>query len=178
MTVHKLQLHVGDGLLSLHLRRNGGASFYGGSWQLFAQHVLTQLAQAAGQRRELLDRPRRQPDAVATETLVLSLGRHRLADATTRAGVLETIRSLRDVRIAVLHRNPYLHVLVSDHLDGSTFDLFATDDDHVQLIAGPYASISALGRMTEALAADLGIRDLTNIAVPGLIPQQELLAGS
>lgn len=78
----------------------------------------------------------------------------------------------------MLHRNPYLHVLVSDHLDGSTFDLFVTDDDDLQLIPGPYASVSALGRVTDALAADLGMRALAAVAVPSLISEEEFLAES
>lgn len=178
MTVHKLQLVIGDGQLALHLRRNGGASYYSGEWTLFAEHVIGRLAHAARNRRDLLDRPRRKPDAVARETLVLSLGGHRLAESATRTELLDSMRSLRGVRIAVFHRNPYLHLLVSDHLDGSTFDLFVTDDHDLQLIPGPYASVSALGRVTDALSVDLGTRDLLAVAVPRLISEAEFLAES
>ena len=72
-SVRTLTVHVGDAL-SLHLRRQAGATFYGGSFRIFEEVVLSALVGAASRRRSPLDGPSapgsRAPGA-----------RHRRADA-------------------------------------------------------------------------------------------------
>ena len=53
MLVRTISLRVGD-RLSVHLRRQAGATFYRGDYGLFVSVVLQRLAAAAGERRVLL----------------------------------------------------------------------------------------------------------------------------
>ena len=66
--------------------------------------------------------------------------------------------------IAVLHRNPYLHVAVTDYLDGSNFDAFVTEHDRIVIHPGYRATAEALGRFTQAISDRFGARSVEEIA--------------
>lgn len=68
-----------------------------------------------------------------------------------RSGKLAELAQQRDVGIAVLHRNPYLHVVVTDYSDGSNFDVFVTDPSAISVHPGFRASMGALTRLTQRL---------------------------
>ena len=78
--------------------------------------------------------------------------------------LLEALSEQRGVGIAVLHRNPYLHVAVTDYLDGSNFDAFVTFDDRVIIYPGYRASVGALTRLTEHLAERFAAREVADVA--------------
>jgi hypothetical protein len=71
------------------------------------------------------------------------------------SALLEALAEQRGVGTAVLHRNPSLHVAVTDYLDGSNFDAFVTFDDRVVIYPGYRATVGALTRLTEHLAERL-----------------------
>ena len=50
-----------------------------------------------------------------------------LVDAEATGEVLAELEGQRDISLAVLHRNPYLHVVVTDYSDGSNFDVVVTN---------------------------------------------------
>jgi hypothetical protein len=96
---------------------------------------------------------------------------------STRERILESINELRGARTAVLHANPYLHVLATDHLDGSSFDILITDDHQLTIVPGVRASTGSLARVTDAVGLALGMERLRLESVPEEIPVSEILAG-
>lgn len=174
MTPLTFTLSVSDGRLAVHLRRNGGATYYSGQWPIFLEAVVTPLRMAAAERFALLNESRKSHHGELSR-LVLALGTDRLQSESARTDLLDGMRSLRGVRLAVMHENPYLHVLVSDHLDGSSFDVFVTDDAELHLIPGTRASLGALGRVTDALADALGLEALSAEGVEDLITEADFL---
>lgn len=175
MTLSTLSLSVGT-KLSIHLRRNAGMTYYNGDWPLFCEEVIGRVTAAAQDRRGLLSGHDRADGAPLERTLVMKLAGSTLGREEVRAGLLSTVKGLRDMRVAVLHRNPYLHILVSDHLDGSSFDVFVTDDDALQVLPGHHATLGALGRVTDALAKTLGMQELLAEAASDEISEEDLLA--
>lgn len=161
-SVRTLTVHVGD-LLSIHLRRQAGATFYGGSFRLFEDVVLTALVGAAARRRALHTGRARRPHERQDQAIAVQMPTSIFANAESVSDLLEALSEQRGVGIAVLHRNPYLHVAVTDYLDGSNFDAFITFDDRVLIYPGYRASVGALTRLTEHLAERFAAREVTEV---------------
>lgn len=175
MIVNTLTLSADSSLI--HLRRSAGATFYRGDWQAFVEVVLGRLAEAAEERRRMLSDRDRDPIAPVLETLAMDLQPDVASAPSTRERILEAINELRGARTAVLHANPYLHVLATDHLDGSSFDIFITDEHQLTIVPGVRASTGSLARITDAVGLALGMERLRLESVPEEIPVSEILAG-
>src|SRR3546814_15540629 len=66
----------------------------------------------------------------------------------------EVIRLLADehrLAVAVVHRNPYLHLSVTDYGDGSNFDVFVTAPDEISVHPGFRSSVGALNFVLQCL---------------------------
>lgn len=159
----------------VHLRRTSGASYYRGDYGLFANIVLRRLTSAARERLALLSDRHRQPLEPVAEMISMSLDRVDLADPLVRNLVLDTLTGLRGMQVAVLHDNPYLHVLVNDFLSGTSFDILVTNSSRLDLVPGLSARVGTLARVTDALGEALGMRKLELRDVHGPIPDAEFL---
>lgn len=175
MIVNTLRLSAGSS--QIHLRRSAGATFYRGEWEAFVEIVLGSFADAAAERRRILSGRDRDPVEPVSETLVMDLQPDVAAAPSTRERILESINDLRGARTAVLHANPYLHVVATDHLDGSSFDILITDDHQLTIIPGIRASTGSLARITDVVGLALGMDELRLESVPEEIPASEVLAG-
>lgn len=174
MLVKTITLDVAGGT-RVQLRRTSGASFLRGDFRLFCEIVLGRLARSAGERRELLAGRERQPLAPVRETVSIAVDHVDLDDPRVRAELLRTLTGLRGVQAAVMHENPYLHVLVTDFANASTFDVLITDDGRLDIVPGLRSSVGSLARVTDALGAALGMRDITLRPVGGTVPDSEFL---
>lgn len=175
MLVRTLTLDVGTST-RVHLRRTSGASFYHGQFRLFVDVVLSRLRTAAAERRQLLSDRQRAPLVPATEMLSMEVDRVDLGDAAVRADVLSTLTAVRGIQVAVMHDNPYLHVLVTDFLNGASFDILITVDGRLDILPGLRSSIGTLARVTDVLGDTLGMRELSLRPLHRLIDDDELLA--
>jgi hypothetical protein len=161
-SVRTLTVHVGD-MLSLHLRRQAGATFYGGSFRVFEEVVLASLVAAAARRKALLSGRQRQAHIRTEHAIAVQMPTGIFSDAESVSDLLEALSEQRGVGIAVLHRNPYLHVAVTDYLDGSNFDAFVTSDDSVVIYPGYRASAGSLTRLTEHIAERFAAREVADV---------------
>ncbi|GAA0716735.1 hypothetical protein GCM10010199_18630 [Dactylosporangium roseum] len=76
----------------------------------------------------------------------------RFSDASATGDLLTELSRIQNSGIAVLHRNPYLHVVFTDYLDGSNFDLFVTEANVIEIHPGFRASVGAIARLADRLA--------------------------
>ncbi len=174
MLVKTITLDVG-GRTRVQLRRTSGASYLRGDFRLFHDVVLGRLTRAAEERRELLAGRERRPLEPVRETLSIGVDRVDLGDPRVRSELLRTLTGLRGLQAAVMHENPYLHVLVTDFLNASTFDVLITDDGRLDIVPGLRSSVGSLARVTDALGAALGMRDITLRPVGEAVPDEEFL---
>jgi hypothetical protein len=174
MLVRTLTIDVGR--TRVHVRRTSGASFYHGDWRLFVDVVLHRLHVAAAERRKLLSDRHRPPRAPAQEMLSMDIDRVHLGDPSVRATVVDTITAVHGFQAAVMHDNPYLHVLVTDFLNGTSFDVLVTDDGRLDILPGLRSSVGSLARITDALGDALGMRELRLRPIQHIIDDDELLA--
>jgi hypothetical protein len=174
MIVKTITLDVGA-RTRVQLRRSSGASFLRGDFRLFCDIVLGALTRAAGERRQLLSGRQRVPLAPVRETVAIAVDCVDLEDPRVRAELLGTLTALRGVQAAVMHENPYLHVLVTDFANASTFDVLITDDGRLDIVPGLRSSVGSLARVTDALGVALGMREITLRPVGDTIPDDEFL---
>lgn len=147
-------LRVGDEL-NFHLRRVAGATFYSGRFRLFEDQVLDPLADAAAIRRKLLT-GRARKRAVPVVPLSIVLGTDMFTSREDTGQLVEFAQSMTDMSMAVFHRNPYLHFVLTDENDGSNFDVMVTVPDVVNVYPGFRASPASLARVTGRIAEAFG----------------------
>jgi hypothetical protein len=170
-----LTLHVEE-RLSMHLRREAGATFYNGDFGIFGAAVISRLVSAAKQRKDLLvDRQRTTPKPAETAIAVKVPGGTFDRPDTTQE-LVDAMLEQRATGVAVLHRNPYLHISITDYLDGSNFDAFVTRSDEIAIHPGYRATMGALSRLTERMAQVFGGIEVAEIAAAPRPTKDELLA--
>ena len=139
-------------VLSLHLRRLAGASFYNGDFVLFESIVLGRLAAAAGRRAALLTGRERKVNEPLLSPISIRLPQPIFVDADATGEVIIELERGTALTVAVLHRNPYMHAVVVDNADGSNFDVTVTVTDVIDIFPGFRASTGAFVRLTQRLS--------------------------
>ena len=153
-SVRTLTLHVSDDqqpVLNLHLRRVAGATFYSGDFAVFDDVVLARLAAGVARRAQLLTGRARILGTPLPRPISVQLLNPVLADAEATGTVIAVLEQGSALSVAVMHRNPYLHVLVTDNTDGSNFDVVVTDTNSIDVFPGFRASMGAFNRLTQRL---------------------------
>lgn len=150
MAVRTVTLHVGGRLL-VQIRREAGATFYSGEFDLFDKVVVRGLEDAAARRRRLFVGRERRREEEALRPLVVRTRPATFSEPEAVADLLESLERQEATSVAVFHRNPYLHVAVTDYSDGSNFDVFVNRPDEVVVIPGYRASVTALARLTDTV---------------------------
>lgn len=173
--VRTMTMYVDD-VLALHLRRRAGATFYSGGFSVFDALVLGRLAQAGGQRRALLTGRARQVGERPAAPLTIRLPSRLFTSAERTGELVEALSRQRDMSVAVMHRNPYLHVVATDYLDGSNFDVFVTTEDAIDIHPGYRASVGALGRLTQALSERFLAHDIAEQPAAAPVSLDDLAA--
>ena len=69
------------------------------------------------------------------------------ANVAENAKFVEAMRSMSAASISVVHGNPYIHMSLIDYLDGSTFDIWAVEEDRLVIVPQMKASIPSIKRL-------------------------------
>ncbi|MDQ6946522.1 MAG: hypothetical protein M3256_09675 [Actinomycetota bacterium] len=165
-------LRAGD--LSIHLRRLAGATLYAGDLKAFEETVLRRLERAARERLALLQN-RARTGSSPVKPLCVKLREPLLRTAEETGLVIEILRAESRLGVAVVHRNPYLHLAVSDYEDGSNFDIFVTNPSEVVVHPGFTASVGSLNRVLQRLSESLPSEEVGNRADPTEMTVEDLL---
>jgi hypothetical protein len=153
-SVRTLTIHI-ESVISFHLRRTAGATYYSGDFNLFSERVLSALMRAAHERRSLLVGRARRPSA-GVRPVSISLPTPLLDRADASTEVLTEVAKLSRTTLAVFHRNPYLHFALTDEADGSNFDVMVTQPDAIDVYPGFRASPGAIARLVDYISDRFG----------------------
>jgi hypothetical protein len=154
-SVRTLLINV-DGTMRVHLRRNGGATFHGGDFGVFVDVVLGSLARAGERRFQLLMERSREIGQPPRRPLAVRFEARQLHEPFTAASLTDAIQRQQPFGVAVLHGNPYIHLVVTDYVDGSNFNVFVAEDDEIRIVPGFRATVPSLARLTDAIGDRLG----------------------
>lgn len=159
-SVRTLTLSVRD-VLSVHLRRVAGATFYSGEVAAFESVVIHHLVAAATKRRSFMSgRSRSESDGIRPVSIQLERPVFNSREDTGQ--LVSLLNDLARFSVAVFHRNPYLHVAVTDENDGSNFDVMVTDSDRIEIFPGFRASLPAISRLSTILGERFGSSEMTD----------------
>jgi len=176
MTLSVLSAAQPEILLRVHLRRSAGATFYSGDFELFRSVVLERLAAAANRRVQLFRNRARTPEQPTPRPIEIRVGRARFDEASAAGDFIERITRYAASDTAVLHRNPYMQVALTDYLDGSNFDVFVTSVDKITVFPGYRASVSALVRLTDFLSEEFEADGVADVATTRPAEIEDLFA--
>jgi hypothetical protein len=162
------------GHLSLHLRRNAGATYYGGDFDIFERVVMHRFAQTASERRQLFLDRERESSLASARPLRIRLATDAFGEPDALASLIESL-SQRGTSVAVLHGNPYIHIALTNYADGSNVDAFVFHDNELVMYPGYTASTGALARIAADVSERFEATDVSN--APDLPPptREELL---
>lgn len=180
-SVRTLTLQVGSAeapVLSVHLRRMAGATYYGGDFSVFVRTVLGRLATAAARRAALLNGRQRAVRQPLPAPISIRLPNASLTNAEATADVVREVARQSAIGVAVLHRNPYLHMVVTDYTDGSNFDVTVTTSDSIQVFPGFRASMGALARLTQRLGERFGALEIAEAHQEPAVSLDDLVANA
>jgi hypothetical protein len=176
MTLSVLSVPEAEILLRVHLRRAAGATFYSGDFDLFQSVVLERLAAAASRRVQLFRNRFRTLEHRAVRPIEVKVGVARFDGSVTIVDFLERVSRYSFSDTAVLHRNPYVQVALTDYLDGSNFDLFVTAVDRITIYPGYQATVSALVRLTDFLSEEFEADGVADVATTSPAALEDLFA--
>ena len=176
MTLSILSMPEADILLRVHLRRSAGATFYSGDFGLFQTVVLDRLGASASSRVELFRNRARTIENPVPRPIEVRIGRVRFHDAEATVEFLDRVSHFAASDTAVLHRNPYIQIAMTDYLDGSNFDVFVTSADTITVFPGYRASVSALVRLTDFLSEEFEADSVANVPATSPTDLKDLFA--
>lgn len=166
--VRSLTMAVGD-KMHVHVLRSGVASLYSGELRLFATHVLSPMIVAAHRRVTLLNNRARRANQPPKQPIRLSFEQPTFVTRDDTGRLIDALASAQHLTVAVLHRNPYLHVSLADLRDGSNFDVMVTDEHQVDVYPGFRSSLGALTQLAQFIGEEF---DAATIAEA--VPQPKL----
>ena len=180
-SVRTLTLQVSSehqAVLSLHLRRLAGATFYNGDFPLFERVVLGRLATAAARRAQLLSGRERRVEEPLPKPISIRLPSPVLIDTEATGEVVAELERATGLSVAVLHRNPYLHVVVTDYADGSNFDVLVTSADAIDVYPGFRASMGSYTRLTQGLGERFEALEIVEAGALGPVSLDDLVTNA
>lgn len=92
-------------------------------------------------------RSRRENSDLHAKPLVIDFGEEQFLEISENAKFIQAMRQLKTASVSVLHGNPYIHMSVIDYYDGSTFDLWVLNSNHLVIVPQMKGSISAIKRL-------------------------------
>ncbi|MFH1237401.1 MAG: hypothetical protein V1648_03280 [Candidatus Aenigmatarchaeota archaeon] len=79
--------------------------------------------------------------------------------------LIEAMEKMTYSSISVLHANPYLHITLSDFLDGSSYDIQVLSEDKITIIPQLKSTYSSLNRMIDTIFRRFGEGTVKNFEV-------------
>jgi hypothetical protein len=140
-------VHVANG----RIWRDGSFSCTRG-FDAFLQIILSSIQQAIISRYRLFERR----DCVSSPTekprpLRIVYTNSVFDNKAENRRLLRALDGLRDVAVSVLHPNPYVHASILDYNDGSSCDVWVTDDTSILLIPKYKATAQSLSRICDQI---------------------------
>jgi hypothetical protein len=92
-------------------------------------------------------RGRRENPVLSIRPLALTFDTNVFENVAENAKFVESMRFMSAASISVVHGNPYIHMSLIDYLDGSTFDIWAVEENRLVIVPQMKASIPAVKRL-------------------------------
>lgn len=137
----------GAGAASGKIRRNSTFSCTHG-FSFFFNTVVRSLTEAVVKSRKFFENRDRlsSPDGIS-RPLSIYYRSDIFADKSQNVRLIECLKKLRNSALSVFHPNPYLHACLVDYNDGSSYDVWVTDNSSILLIPKLKSTTESIGRV-------------------------------
>jgi hypothetical protein len=92
-------------------------------------------------------RSRRERKDLSAKPLTIDFGVAQFADVSENNKFIQAMKRLRTASTSILHGNPYIHMVVIDYFDGSSFDLWVLNPNQLVIVPQMKGSIPAIKRL-------------------------------
>lgn len=157
MYVDKVEFTLEAGqstLLHAFLSRDGVSYFYEGDAKYLQNLFLPELAEASQTKTDLLRGRARRDPADDTKPVDIVFDKPPLERSEDNQRLLSAIGSLSRGSLAVFHDNPYVHASFLDLNDGSSYEVFATENNRITIIPNFSSSVYSFSRLVEQIFKD------------------------
>jgi hypothetical protein len=137
------------------------------AWDKFnpslAQVLESFLIEVTGSRVELLkNRGLRARKYVHSPPLVIDFQSSVFSEKQAVRRFRQALEKYPHATKALIHANPYLHMNLSDNIDGSSFDIWVLSLNRVLMLPGLEASEAAIGRVVNHIFENFGEGEVAN----------------
>ena len=122
-------------------------SFSGAVREAFAQLIPSAVALASQWYAFLRDRAKNPAQRTHGKPFFITFDNDALGSREGMAHLLHTLSRLPHVSCTSLHGNPYFHVALTDHLDGSSYELLSVSSRRVAVLPQGRATVHSLQRV-------------------------------
>jgi hypothetical protein len=118
----------------------------------FYEDLLSPMVSAAADKLKMfLNRGRKETANHEPKPIVIQYETELFKDIKQNHVFISAVRKLKNASCSVIHGNPYIHLSVMDHYDGSGFDVWVLNTDQVMIVPQIKTSASALKRICNHL---------------------------
>jgi hypothetical protein len=84
---------------------------------------------------------------IRQEPIVIQFDEPIFRDEGWNEKFFENLAQLKNISIAELHKNPYVHLSVLDYLDGSSYGIWIVSDNEINIIPQARATVASMTRL-------------------------------
>lgn len=140
-----------------------------GQFTLFHQIILEQAVQASAKNHEKLNkRSRNEQPGFKAKPIFIEYDVSIFADKEQNKNLIRALKKLPHSANSVIHENPYLHMTLTDYLDGSSCDIWVLSNNKISIIPQTICSASSLNRICSSIFRDFmegNIKDPSEVEI-------------
>lgn len=135
-----------------YLTRHGHTRYISGNKEFYYNHLLENLAESISKKTKLFRDREKEANSEDGNTIEIKFDRNTIEDTKDNKRVIDVLQKIKKSSVVVYHDNPYLHASVLSYEDGTSADVFITNDDTISIIPGFKASEDGLMKIADQIS--------------------------
>ena len=128
--------------------------YYSGNINYFFNGFLPLIAEKGIKKTKIFENKERKFGEFHSQPICIEFHRDVFNDNRDNLRLIKALEKVSKSAVAVYHKNPYLHASFLDFIDGSIFDIFASDTNKLTIVPNYKCSMHSLMRVSEQISKD------------------------
>ena len=117
------------------------------SFLIFKEHVLPYIVSVSTKKFKLYSNRSKEDNGGEVSPLVIKLEAGTFSDRKENHRFIEAVQRMKYTSGGVYHSNPYVHMSLVDHMDGSTFKIWVMSPDKITIVPQLRATQASISRL-------------------------------